>query len=328
VTAVKGAKVLITGPAGQIAFPLAEYLARDNEVWGIARFSDPETRQKVEEVGVNTRVVDLASGDFGDLPDDFDHVLHLATFQGGGLDYDQALRVNAEGTGLLLSHCRKAKSALVMSTASVYRPVEDPLHRFLETDPLGDANSPHAPTYSMSKIGEEAVARTCARLFDLPVVIARMNASYGPNGGLPTYHLDWVAAGEPVTVRWDPCPYSVIHQDDINAQTEALLRAASVPATIVNWGGDEAVSPQEWCAYFGELTGKTPEIVVREMPGTQRGSILDPTKRRSITGPCAVSWREGMRRTFEARYPDGVNADRAVSGQASNLLAAYRDQDA
>jgi len=319
-----GARVLITGPAGQIAFPLAEYLARDNEVWGIARFSDADARARVESIGVTTRVVDLASGDFGDLPTDFDYVLHLATFQGGGLDYDHALRVNAEGTGLLLAHCRHAKAALVMSTASVYRPHEDPMHQYVETDPLGDANSPHAPTYSVSKISEEAVARTCARLFDLPVVIARMNASYGPNGGLPAYHLDWIVAGEPVVVRWDPCPYSPIHQDDINVQAEALLGAASVPATVVNWGGDEAVSAQEWCAYFGELTGCTPEIVVREMPGTQRGSILDPTKRRAITGPCRVGWREGMRRTFEARYPDGVEGAGAVSGQASNLLSAYR----
>jgi nucleoside-diphosphate-sugar epimerase len=325
VTAVKGAKILITGPAGQIAFPLAEYLAADNEVWGIARFSDPELREKVEAVGVTTRAVDLATGDFGDLPTDFDHLLHLATFQGGGLDYDQALRVNAEGTGLLLQHCRAAKSALVMSTASVLRPVDDPMHVFLETDPLGDANSPHAPTYSMSKIAEEAVARTCARLFDLPVVIARMNASYGPNGGLPAYHLDWIVAGEPVTTRWDPCPYSPIHQDDINAQTESLLAAADVPATIVNWGGDEAVGPHDWCAYFGELTGREANVVVKEMPGTARGSIMDATKRASITGPCSVSWRDGMRRTFEARYPNGVDDVTGVSGQASNLLSAYRD---
>jgi len=100
-----------------------------------------------------------------------------------------------------------------------------------------------------------------------------------------------------------------------------------VPATVVNWGGDEPVSPQEWCAYFAELTGRSPEVVVREMPGTQRGSMLDPAKRQSITGPCAVSWRDGMRRMFEARYPNGADAVAAVSGQASNLLAAYRDQD-
>ncbi len=323
---MRGAKILITGPAGQIAFPLAQHLAPDNEVWGIARFTDAASRERVEAIGVTTRAVDLASGEFDDLPEDFDYVLHLATFQGGGLDYDQALAVNAEGTGLLLAHCRRARAALVMSTASVYRPHDDPRHRFLETDPLGDANSPHAPTYSVSKIAEEAVARTCARLYDLPVVIARMNASYGPNGGLPAYHLDWVIGRQPVVVRWDPCPYSLIHQDDINAQTEALLGAASVPATIVNWGGDEAVSPQEWCAYFGELTGRTPEVVVREMPGTQRGSVLDPTKRRAITGPCTVGWRDGLRRTFEARYPDGVEGATAVSGQASNLLSAYTQE--
>ena len=42
-------KILITGPAGQIAFPLAARLARDNEVWGLARFGDPRQRERVEK---------------------------------------------------------------------------------------------------------------------------------------------------------------------------------------------------------------------------------------------------------------------------------------
>jgi hypothetical protein len=130
-----------------------------------------------------------------------------------------------------------------------------------------------------------------------------------------------------VVTRWDPCTYSPIHQDDINEQTEALLAAASVPATIVNWGGDEGVSVQEWCAYIGELTGLTPEVQVKVIPGTLRGSIADPTKRISFTGPCRVSWRDGIRRTFEARYPDGVTPGMAVQGQASKLLAAYVPED-
>ena len=37
-------KILITGPAGQIALPLCRYLATDNEVWGVARFSQPGSR--------------------------------------------------------------------------------------------------------------------------------------------------------------------------------------------------------------------------------------------------------------------------------------------
>ena len=320
---MKGEKILVTGPAGQIAFPLCRDLAKDNEVWGIARFSDPETRTRVDNIGVTTRVVDLGSGDFGDLPTDFTYLLHLATFQGPGLDYDYALRTNAEGTGLLLHHCRNARAALVMSTASVYKPDDDPLHVFLETDPLGDSNSPFAPTYSMSKISEEAVARTCARTLGLPVVIARMNASYGGNGGLPAYHLDWMVSGQPIIVRWDPCPYSCIHEDDIFAQVEPLLAAASVPATVVNWGGDEPVSPQQWCAYFGELTGITPDVVVKHLPGTQRGSTLSSEKRRSITGPCKVAWKDGMKRMLEERYPGGATAGSAVGGQAASLLAAY-----
>ncbi len=125
---LSGEKILITGPAGQIAFPLARYLAADNEVWGIARFSDPESRDRVAELGVTTAVCDLEGGDFTGVPDDFTYVVHLAAFQGARLDYDHAITVNAEGTGLLLAHCRTAKAALVMSTHSVYRPNDDPLH--------------------------------------------------------------------------------------------------------------------------------------------------------------------------------------------------------
>ena len=58
--ALRDEKILVTGPAGQIAFPLAARLARDNEVWGIARFSDAAGRERVEKAGIQTRKIDLA----------------------------------------------------------------------------------------------------------------------------------------------------------------------------------------------------------------------------------------------------------------------------
>ena len=313
-------KILVTGPTGQIGRPLVEFLAPHNEVWGVARFGDPEARRELDGLGVTTRSIDLAAGDFSDLPDDFTHVIHLAAFKTEGLDYDHAITVNAEGTGLLLAHCRRAEAALVMSTHSVYKPVDDCLHPFRESDPLGDVNYVMSPTYSMSKIAQEAVARFCARSLGIPVTIARMNASYGPHGGLPTYHLDWVANDQPVVSRWNPCRYSVIHQDDINLQLEALLDAASVPATIVNWAGDETPSVHEWCEYMGELTGHRPDVRVVEVPGTLRGSIADVSRRHSITGPCTVDWRNGIRRVFEERHAAG----RSVMGQSSKLLDGVR----
>lgn len=296
-------KILVTGPAGRIGFPLCRELAKSNAVWGIGRFTDTASREKVEAAGVTTRQADLASGQFGDLPTDFTYVLHLAAYLSSDLDYDAALRVNGEGTGLLLAHCRKAKAALVMSTVSIYKPQADPWHAYLESEPLGDSNLPSVPTYSVSKIGQEAVARTCARLFDLPVVIVRMNAAYGLNGGLPAMHLDAVATGKRIRLRSDPNVHSPIHERDMFDQLAALIRAASVPANIVNWGGDEAVSSQQWCAYFGELLGVTPQIDIAAVPGTHFGTVADNSKRLALTGPCSVGWREGMRELFEARSP-------------------------
>jgi nucleoside-diphosphate-sugar epimerase len=296
-------KILITGPAGRIAFGLARSLAADNEVWGIARFSDPDARGRVEALGVTTRALDLADGEFGDLPSDFTYLLHLAADFSSD-DYERALRVNAEGTGLLLSHCRRATAALVMSTVTVYKPHPDPWHPFTEDDPLGDAMVPGQAPYSISKISEEAVARSCARTFGLPITIARMGAAYGAQGGLPQWHLEAIAACQPVTTRWDPMPYSPIHDDDIAAQVEPLLDAASVPATIVNWCGDEPVSVQEWSAWFGELLGVEAKVAVSEVPGASIGSVGDHRKRSSITGPCRVGWREGFRRLAEQFHPD------------------------
>lgn len=314
---LQGEKILVTGPAGQIAAPMCAYLAEHNDVWGIARFSVPGSRDEVEAMGVTTRVVDLAQADFGDLPQDFTYVLHLAAAIGQSPDYDESLRVNAEATGLLLTHCRSAKAALVMSTASVYKPDADPRHLYIETDPLGEAVLPSVPTYSISKIAEEAVARFCARSLGLPVTIARMNAAYSARGGLPAYHLDAIVAGKPVTVRHDPCPYSPIHQDDINEQVAAMLGAASVPATIVNWGGDDPVGPQDWCAEFAKLTGKPADLVVQTVPGSQIGNSLDNTKRMAITGPCRVRFPDGFRRLYEARYPNGV--DGGIAGMSNPL---------
>jgi nucleoside-diphosphate-sugar epimerase len=304
---LSGEKILITGPAGRIAFGLARSLAADNEVWGIARFSDPATRDKVESLGVTTRRLDIADAQFGDLPTNFTYLLHIAADFSPD-DYERALKVNAEATGFVLEHCRKAKAALVMSTVTTYKPHPDPWHPFREGDPLGDAMAPPSAPYSISKIAQEAVARYCARSFDLPVTIARMCAAYGDQGGLAVWHLHAVAAGEPVQTRWDPMPYSPIHDDDISAQLEPLLDAASVPATIVNWGGDEPVSVQQWSAYFGELLGVEAKVVVEEIPGASIGSVGDHTKRSSITGPCRVSWREGFRRVAEHFYPDRVRA--------------------
>lgn len=296
-------RILVTGVAGQIAFPLASALARDNEVWGLARFSEPGSRERVGQAGIHAAAVDLAAPDWSELPRHFDYVLHLAAVIPPGHDYDATLRINAEGSGHLMRRFRDARAFLVMSTCGVYLPSLDPLRPVVESDPLGGSHQPYSPTYCVSKIAQEAVARFAASAYGLPTTIARMNAAYGDNGGLPAILLEMILAGQPVPVfAGRPPLMSPIHDDDILAHLPGLLEAAAVPATITNWGGDETVDMREMVQYLGELTGRKPMLV--ESPDGIQQILLDPTRRRALAGPCRVGWRDGLRRMVRARHPE------------------------
>jgi nucleoside-diphosphate-sugar epimerase len=299
---LEGKRLLVTGPAGQIAFPLAARLNQNNEVWGIARFSDPASRKRCDDVGIKTRVVNLADPDWSELPEHFDHVLHLAAIIQPGLDFDRSIRINAGGTGHVLSRFRSADSCLMMSTSGVYASPANPEKAVVETDPLGGSPQPYAPTYCVSKISQEAVARFACEEFELPTTIARMNAAYGDNGGYPAMLVEMILAGHTIAILPHAAHCTMIHEDDIFAQTSGLLAAASSPATIVNWGGDERVSVADLCRYIGDRIGR-PVRIVESDDGIHQ-YWQDPTRRIELAGRCEVAWRAGVDRMIAARHPE------------------------
>ncbi|OBI98992.1 NAD-dependent epimerase/dehydratase family protein [Mycobacterium asiaticum] len=301
---MRDSKILITGVTGQVATPVALALAADNEVWGIARFTDTAARSTLERSGVRCAAVNLAAGDFTGLPADFDYVLNLAVAKSGKWDKD--LAANAESVGLLMAHCRDAKAFLHCSSAAVYDPPDDALRA--ESAALGDNHKPLFPTYSISKIAGEAVARSTARVLGLPTIIARLNVPYGDNGGWPFYHMEMMLGGIPIPVPpGGPARYNPIHQDDIIATIPRLLAAASVPATTVNWAGDQIVSIQEWCGYLGALIGREP--VFSESAQALRGNPVDVTRLHElIGGGSTVDWQDGLRRMAAKYHPDLVSA--------------------
>jgi UDP-glucuronate 4-epimerase len=300
---MRGSKILITGPTGQLATPIALALAPENEVWGIARFSNPAAREGLEKAGIRCQTVDLAAGDFTGVPDDFDYVLNLAVAKSGHWDKD--LGANAESVGLLMAHCRGAKAFLHCSSAAVYDPPDDEPRT--EQAALGDNHKFLFPTYSISKIAGEVVARAMARILDVPTTIARLNVPYGNNGGWPYYHMEMMLAGIPIPVPpGGPARYNPIHEDDIIATVPRLLEAASVPATTVNWCGDQVVSLQEWCGYLGSLVGKEP--VFEESAQALRGNPTDGERMHELIGGTKVDWQDGLRRMAKKFHPELVGA--------------------
>ena len=93
-----------------------------------------------------------------------------------------------------------------------------------------------------------------------------------------------------------------IHEDDIVAMVPQLLAAASVPATTVNWCGDESVSLQDWCRYLGSLVGKDPTFEVS--PQALRGNPTDPSRMHELVGSTRVDWRDGLRRMVAKFHPE------------------------
>jgi len=304
---ISGEKILITGVTGSVAGPLARFLAAENEVWGAARFADssPDSaasakRRDLEAAGIKTCSLDLGSGQFDDLPDDFTYLLHLAWMRGDNSQLQEAMRVNVEGTGFILQHCRKAKAALVMSSTAVYTANDDPWHAYTEDDPIGQgATGAAASTSPSSKLGTESVARFCARAFDLPVVIARLSTFMGTMATYPAYFIGSVLAGRTMVAPHDPNPHSPIHMDDMKDQLEALLDAAAAPALITNWCGDEVTTAQDWTRMAADFSGKEGRLEVRSVPGSPPGAVSDPARRQSITGPCKTDFHESFRQLYD-----------------------------
>jgi hypothetical protein len=73
------------------------------------------------------------------------------------------------------------------------------------------------------------------------------------------------------------------------------LAAATVPATTVNWSGDEAVKGEDWIGYLGSLVGTQP-VYAYDDEGARPGGAPSAALRTSITGPATVSWQEGLER--------------------------------
>lgn len=300
-SALTSRRIAVTGLTGQVGGHVARALAADNDVIGLARFGDEAAKRELEGLGIDCRPLDLVAPDFGDIPDEVDHVLHFAVAKSGRWDID--LAAGAEAVGHLMAHFRSASSFLHCSSTAVYRPNGGA--PTAEGDPLGDHHRDMLPTYSIAKIAAETVARFGARHFDLPTTIARLNVPYGDEGGWPLFHLLMLEAGVPVEVHEDGSRYNPIHHEDLVRQIPALLDAASVPATTVNWGGEDEVSVEAWVTHLAELTGLP--AVIQAGPTALPSAVVDLGRQHELVGAAEVDWREGFARMVAANRPDLVD---------------------
>jgi nucleoside-diphosphate-sugar epimerase len=266
---------------------------------------------EVAAMGVTPIVCDYTTGEFGDVPTDIDYVIHVAA-DTDPETIEVGVEQNAIGTGLLFNNFPNAKGWWYTSTTGVYWDDPDPMYAYKETDRCG--GSTRVTTrfhYGTSKFVGEGVARTLSVIHQVPLVIARLNWSYGKAGygGLPGALVTMMLHGVPIDVHEDwPMMGSPIHEDDMVGTIGPFLDAATIGGNIVNWAGDEAISHVELAEYIGAQIGIEPVFkAVRTANAYPR--VTDNTKRLEIYGPCKVDWKSGVRRMITERHPELTLSD-------------------
>ena len=227
---MQGQKVLFVGGQGPVSAPAARLLAADNQVFAMARFSDPKARQKLEASGITCLVHDLLDP-FDDLPTDFDYVYHTAMPMSSVFEplgrWPDSFDTYADATGRLMAHLPGLKGFLLASTASVYDPPGGAT-AVPETHSFGIHTS---AAYAFTKVANEQIVSYLSRSLATPATIIRVHNASGVDGGPMRDRLDLIVQGKPILLHPDKPNYArPIFEPDSGAPRGGRARGGSYPA--------------------------------------------------------------------------------------------------
>ena len=301
---MQGQKVLFVGGQGPVSAPAARLLAADNQVFAMARFSDPKAREKLEASGVTCLVHDLLDP-FDDLPTDFDYVYHTAMPMSSVFEplgrWPDSFDTYADATGRLMAHLPGLKGFLLASTASVYDPPGGAT-AVPETHSFGIHTS---AAYAFTKVANEQIVSYLSRSLRTPATIIRVHNASGVDGGPMRDRLDLIVQGKSIPLHdGGPNHARPIFEPDVARLGVAALEAGRIPPLVVNWCGDDLTTIEEYCTYMARLIGREP--VFEYTSAAWPPLVLDTTFRNEVLGPCKVSWQDGCRMLVEQCYPDLV----------------------
>ena len=249
--------IIILGVGGKVGPCLARMAKRaapHKRIIGVARFSDGEVKQRLEDWGVETIVCDLldrnAVAGLPKLP----NVIFMAGKKfgtTGGEPFTWAMNAHVPA---LVGEAFAQSRIVAFSTLCVY-PFAD------VTGPLSDEGTAPVPVgeYANSCVARERVFQYFSQKFATPGRLIRLNYAIDLRYGVLFDIANWVYTGQPIDLRAGHA--NVIWQGDVNSQVLRALLRCETPSRPLNMGGPEQLSVRALATAFGERFGIAPKFV-------------------------------------------------------------------
>jgi nucleoside-diphosphate-sugar epimerase len=256
--------LVVLGVGGKMGPTLARMAKRaideaglKHAVIGVARFSDPRSRDSLEAAGVKTVPCDLLDrAQILKLPDAAAVISAVGQKFGTTGAESATWATNAYLPGLIAERYQKIPT-MAFSTGNVYPLVPVAGGGATEDTPPGPIGE-----YAQSALGRERMFEYVSRRDGTPTSIYRLNYAVELRYGILLEIALKVWNGTPLDVRMGYV--NVLWQGDANAIALRMLFLGETPPKIFNVTGREILKVRDLAGRFGELLGKKPMIEGKE----------------------------------------------------------------
>ncbi len=295
--------ILVLGVGGKMGPTLArlarracDTAARPRRVIGVARFSDPDVRSRLDSWGVETIRADLLSRrDVEALPR-APNVIFMAGHKfGTSGNPSRTWAANAYLPTVVAESFPEAR-IVVFSSGNVYplspAPGTGPSERDL-TGPVGE--------YAQSVLARERLFEYFSDLHRTPIAILRLNYAVEPRYGVLRDIAEKIRNRSPIDLAMGYV--NVTWQRDANSIALRLLEHCAVPPLTLNVTGAEALSVRSIAERFGRALGEEPVFRGSEEP---TALLSDARRCAALFGPPPTGLDEMMDRVLQWMLAGGA----------------------
>lgn len=256
--------ILILGVGGKMGPDLAK-LSKNaidksgtrKKVIGVSRFSEPGLQEHLEQQGIKTYNADLLHDDQLQVLPDVRNVVYMAGTKFGTSGKEPfTWAMNSYLPGRVAEKYKNSR-IVVFSTGNVYQ-----LTPVLSGGATEDQPPQPLGEYAQSCLGRERLFQYFSALYNIPVLIFRLNYANDVSYGVLVDIALSVKEDKPIDLSMGHL--NVIWQGDANERALRSLIHCQTPAKILNIAGPEIVSVRWVAEEFGRMFGRTPNFLNEE----------------------------------------------------------------